>query len=101
MRGTGCAETCADGLVKCGGLCLPGADDAYCCLGPTGHGTLCGPASTCCQGICGAPGSFCCEGPTGTSDVCAMGDECCDGVCMAEGTGCAAICATGLVKCGG
>jgi hypothetical protein len=99
-KGTGCADPCGPGLVKCGLLCLPGTDDSVCCEGPGGYGTLCGPGATCCNGICGAPGAMCCEGPTGDSIVCDAPDECCGGLCMAAGTGCAETCMDGTVKCG-
>jgi hypothetical protein len=78
---------CSVGMHHCGGMCLAGARDSECCLGPTGGGILCASGATCCGGMCGAANSTCCEGPTGATIICSLGTECCGGVCVARCAG--------------
>lgn len=124
-KGTGCAEECAEGFVKCGGQCIAGKDDDTCCLSPTGAGIMCDAGSICCDGVCVLEGEgcseicreglfrcggqcvpgiegtdTCCHGPLGTT-ACYWPDRCCDGECRTQGTGCATPCSRGMVSCGG
>merc|ERR1712129_198551 len=57
--GTGCSDPCHEGLVRCGGQCLPGNANSLCCEGPTGAGILCQAGSQCCGGLCEALGTPC------------------------------------------
>lgn len=125
QAGQGCAKPCGDGLVKCGGQCLPGSPSDQCCLGPTGHGIMCQASAECCEGVCmadgeacaktcapglihcggdclaGQPGDQCCIGPTGKGITCEASAQCCGGTCLAANEGCAADCGPNLYKCGG
>lgn len=125
IDGTGCSESCAPGLIRCGGHCLAGSPEDTCCVGPSGLGIVCGPTAECCNGICLAEGAGCadqcgaglvhcggqclegdkqdkcCEGSQGREIVCPASAECCDGACVLDGTGCAEVCEQGLVACGG
>lgn len=124
-KGEGCADPCREGLIQCGGVCVPGSLGDVCCESANGDPFVCPTPGVCCDGMCvangtscaapcrpglmncggqclaGKPGDVCCLGPLGNGLMCGPTDECCDGVCVLQGFGCAEICAPGLVRCGG
>jgi len=92
--GTGCAQECAPGLKLCGMSCLPGAPSSTCCVGPYGHGIICGQDAQCCDGICSASGSGCdtLAQPHGIRPVFETQTSCADGALL-----CGSQCLSGEV----
>lgn len=125
VDGTGCADPCMPGLIKCGGQCMVGEPGDSCCIGPSNSGIVCGPDAECCDGICvdkglacsencseglvrcggeclvGSEDGTCCLNSLGVGIMCAAGAQCCDGICVHAGEGCADPCHEGLISCGG
>merc|ERR1712137_1125268 len=52
LAGTGCSQTCAEGLVHCGGECLAAQGASSCCVGPSGKGIICKERALCSNGVC-------------------------------------------------
>eukprot|EP00405_Crypthecodinium_cohnii_P009139 CAMPEP_0206436476 /NCGR_PEP_ID=MMETSP0324_2-20121206/10502_1 /ASSEMBLY_ACC=CAM_ASM_000836 /TAXON_ID=2866 /ORGANISM="Crypthecodinium cohnii, Strain Seligo" /LENGTH=636 /DNA_ID=CAMNT_0053903641 /DNA_START=48 /DNA_END=1960 /DNA_ORIENTATION=+ len=92
LEGQGCSKTCAEGLIQCGGECLPSLDISSNNSSSNNNNNNDIDATN----VAGS----CCVGPEGRGILCTPDAECCSGLCMAKGQGCADTCGEGLVKCG-